>query len=291
MFDVPVAPYEGGSRPSSEVVLEGDGASGRGENVAWTPADHVRFARQDLRFHGRLADLELQGTPYERAALEGALIDLALRQNDVRLGGEGALQTWVSFDRCTDPAARAARILERNPGARFKIDVDPSWTVDTLTSLASVGLAVLDFKHAPDPTLARLAREIHPDVLFEDPPVVVGGPIGRDQVVLLPDDARVAPGERVNLKAPRLGGWLALLRTADVCEARGTPLYFGGMFELGVGRSQAQRLAVLLAPDAWHDLAAIPVEESLERRAARVKPAHGFHGPDTLLPSTPGETR
>ena len=139
------------------------------------------------------------------------------------------------------------------------LDVD----LDTDADL-DVDVGVLDFKHAPDAALCALCREAFPDALFEDPPVV-NGLTGRDQVVLTPDDAIVPAGERVNLKGPRMGGWLAVLDALARCQARGTPVYFGGMFELGVGRRQARKLAAAFAPDAWHDLAAIPPTETGSR--------------------------
>jgi hypothetical protein len=290
VFSVPVEPYEGGARPSSELVLEGMGRRGRGEDVAWTLADHRAFA-------GRMAGYTFEGAVgeavsearfaslpgYDRCAAEGALIDLALQQSGLTwadVTGQAAVQrlkTWVSFDRCPDPAARMRSILASNPGAHFKIDVDPGWTADTLADLAAVPggtVGVLDFKHASDATaLCRRARDTFPDALFEDPPVALA-PCARDQVVLKPADARVAPGERVNLKGPRMGGWFAVL---DALSVAAGPVYFGGMFELGVGRTAARLFAAAFAPDAWHDLAEIPPTETAPRAPVVVDPtAHAF---------------
>lgn len=71
-----------------------------------------------------------------------------------------------------------------------------------------------------------------------------------------------ARGEAVNLKAPRMGGPLALLRGLERAlapsehphDAR-VPAYFGGMFEVGVGRQQARQLAALYCDAAPNDLA------------------------------------
>src|SRR5262249_8008221 len=139
--------YPGGARPTSTVSLHGDCRRGRGENVAWTDAAHERF---DVRavplgtwrlgewaaaVHAALSD------PYERAALEAAAIDLALRQRDTNLfrlvdADAGPVRYVVSFDKVPDPVARAT--IEA-PGVELKIDVDPRWTDATWAALAATG--------------------------------------------------------------------------------------------------------------------------------------------------------
>ena len=72
-----------------------------------------------------------------------------------------------------------------------------------------------------------------------------------------------ARGEAVNLKAPRMGGPLELLRGLEralALEQAGEPgarfsAYLGGMFEVGVGRAQARQLAALYCGTAPNDLA------------------------------------
>ncbi len=288
VFEVPVAPYEGGARPSSELELQGSGAVGRGENVAWTMADHRAFA-------GRMAGWSFEGSvgtalsecriatlpAYDRCALEGALIDLALGQAGLTWADVSGmrspvmLKTWVSFGRCADPATRMRAILRENPGARFKIDVDREWSPQTLDALAATAsdvggsVGVLDFKHAREAVaLCGQARERFPNTLFEDPPRPLGW-TARDQTVLEPGDARVTPGEWVNLKGPRMGGWFAVLEALTLATG---PVYFGGMFELGVGRTAARLFAATFAPDVWHDLAEIPPVETAPRQGVVVDP-------------------
>jgi len=280
VFEVPVQPYEGGARPSSEVSVHGAGERGRGECVAWTRDAHQRFAAnlEGYRYSGLLGEAPLPTDRYEAAALQSALIDLAMRQ--ASLGWDAisgarttTLRTWVSFDRCADPAARVQRI---DPDARYKIDVDPAWSEAQFAALSRFRVGVLDFKHAPGAAICERARAHFPTAIFEDP-AVASGPTARDQVVLEPVHAEVAPGEWVNLKSPRMGGWFAVLDALDRCFARGTPVYFGGMFELGVGRVQARLMAAAFAPVARHDLASIPERETDTRRPARVDPsAVGF---------------
>ena len=49
----------------------------------------------------------------------------------------------------------------------------------------------------------------------------------------------------VNVKAPRVGGYLKACRVHDVCAAAGVPVWCGGMLETGVGRAANVALAAL----------------------------------------------
>jgi hypothetical protein len=67
-------------------------------------------------------------------------------------------------------------------------------------------------------------------------------------------DAAAARGEAINLKAPRMGGPLVVLRALAAARSRGALVYFGGMFEVGPGREQARQLAALFCGEAPNDL-------------------------------------
>ncbi len=121
--------------------------------------------------------------------------------------------------------------------------------------------------------MARQLASLSPDALFEDPPSgfedlrTSEQPTRISRDAILSDEhavARVrARGEAVNLKAPRMGGPLELLRglaralAPGPTRARGArfPAYLGGMFEVGVGRVQARQLAALYCGAAPNDLA------------------------------------
>ena len=64
----------------------------------------------------------------------------------------------------------------------------------------------------------------------------------------------VCPGA-VNLKPARMGGVLEVLRLAARLDKRGVPFYLGGMFEVGIGRTQLHVLAAVLCPDGPNDVA------------------------------------
>jgi hypothetical protein len=259
---VALADYPGG-RPFTLVAVSGQGQTGYGEHAAFTDEEQRAFAREAAGLlaaeAGPMATLvKAEAPPYARAALEGALIDLALRQAGASLrdlcGVAEARVRWVrSFEARPDAAA-----YPRGRGDEVKLDVHPEWTVAALERLRAEPVAILDFKEAGTPALAAVLAELFPSALFEDPPAgTAHARLSRDRP-LVDDDAvaeAVARGEAVNLKAPRLGGWLALLRAFALARDHGALAYVGGMFEAGPGREQARQLAALFSPDAPNDLA------------------------------------
>ncbi|HEY7470873.1 MAG TPA: hypothetical protein VIE68_00860 [Gemmatimonadota bacterium] len=280
---VPLAGYyDGAPRPTGIALLSGAGESGRGECVAWTSAEQDAFAiacgRLELPAAGTIEGLSLVlaielDDPYHRAAVEGAALDLALRQagtNPFRVAGRRA--AMVRFCRSTgrtpDPLAAIAPVLAEDPEARLKLDVPAEgWPAATWEALARTRrVVVLDFKRESDLDQVRLAHRAVPDAWLEDPPPGAitldprGGWLARvalDGYVLAAvdlDDPEIPPAA-VNVKAPRVGGWLEALRCLETCHRRGWKAYMGGMFEVDVGRAQARVLASLFTAESWNDLA------------------------------------
>jgi L-alanine-DL-glutamate epimerase-like enolase superfamily enzyme len=285
--------YPGGPRPSSVVRVSGGGFSGLGENVAFLEQEQQRFAGHVdgwLRAHATASALEVGtalgagGTAYERAALQAALIDLALRQAGLSLFDltgvrEASLRFVVSMAANSDLERAIQRLRLQGYRGDLKVDVDPSWDRRTLEMLARDShIAIFDFKGRAEASLARRLYAAFPTALLEDPPPDFQEPelgsrasrISRDAKLV--DEAAVAQararGEAVNLKAPRMGGPLAVLRgleralsypplpSESASEAGTTPrAYVGGMFEVDVGRIQARQLAALYCASAPNDLA------------------------------------
>ena len=283
-----VPSYPGGVRPSSVVTLAGAGAVGRGEHVGWDDAAHVAF--QD-----RLAAVP-RGTwlvgewaaaiagagapPYDRAALEAAAIDLALRQRAttfLALAGATAdsVRYVVSFERFADPIA----VARMHPDVSLKIDVDPAWDDATFAALAGLGrVAVLDWKGTGDTADHERAHAALPDALLEDPRA--GDPWSASVRARLSFDAPLATADdldrlpvrpiAINLKPARMGGVLEGLTCAARCAERGIAVYVGGMFEVGVGRRQLRALAAVLSPDGPNDIAPIPLGDDAADRPRRL---------------------
>ncbi len=282
---VPLPDYPGGPRPSSVVRLSGSGCTGFGEHVAFLETEHADFALWAaawLQTRGKRAELKVStalepdGTPYGRAALEAALIDLGLRQAGLSLHEltgvrEAALRFVASLAAHAEPQVMIRRLRAASYTGDLKLDVDPSWSDATLAELArDPSVAVFDFKGRGDAAFARRLAALSPHALFEDPPAGFEEPnrgarstrISRDASLLNAHavGAARARGEAVNLKAPRMGGPLELLRGLDRALApssNGAPVtaYIGGMFEVGVGRAQARQLAALYCSGAPNDLA------------------------------------
>lgn len=265
---VPLPDYPGGPRPSSVVRLSGLGCQGVAENVAFYDADHERFTAHVERWFASLVPtspraLGPEGTPYERAALEAALIDLGLRQAKLSLFDltgvrEASLRFVVSLAAESDPRAAIERLFGEGYRGELKVDVDPSWSPRVLDALAAdPRIAIFDFKGRGDATLARRLFDANASAWFEDPPAdFAAARISRDATIADPGavaQAR-ARGEAVNLKAPRMGGPLAVLRGLEQALPA-VPAYLGGMFEVGVGRQQARELAALFCASAPNDLA------------------------------------
>jgi hypothetical protein len=290
--DVALPDYPGGPRPSSALRLTGHGQTGMAEHVGFYSSDHERFAAYVQRWfeaQARAATLHVgcalgaEGTPYERAALEAALIDLALRQAKLSLYDltgirEAALRFVASFAANADPQIPLRELRAAGYRGDFKVDLDPAWDRATLEALArEPSIVIVDFKGRGDARFAGRVAGLFPSALLEDPAsdfdalTIAGTPhISRDATVL--DASAVASarsrGESVNLKAPRMGGPLQLLSGLEIAlqsspsaltgaREPGTQpaAYFGGMFEVGSGREQARQLAALYCPDAPNDLA------------------------------------
>lgn len=300
--------YDGQPRPTGVVRLRGREYAGEGENVDWYLEDQRAFAEACsgcIRI-GRTTVGDLSGglvgldSPYHRAAVEAAAIDLALRQagtSMVRLSGRPSHPIhfcWSlgvdAYDRYGQPLAAIERLLDSAPEARLKIDVPAErWPDDVWRRLAERGrVVVLDFKRSGSVSAVAQAHESLPNAWIEDPPVdalLDGSPwvdrIALDGYVTCEADLRTHPSvtAAVNIKAPRMGGTLEVLRCIEACHRSGWHAYFGGMFEVGPGRRQARILASLFAASAWNDLAPLRSRDDeayADSPAAITAPESGF---------------
>jgi L-alanine-DL-glutamate epimerase-like enolase superfamily enzyme len=197
----------GFERLSTVVHLRGGGTEGVGEDVVYTPEDHVALQKagpvHDLAGSYRLEEfcalidsLDLFPEPpkmdvsrlYRRWTFHSAALDLALRQAgkplSEALGRDPRPMTFVVSLRLGEPAALApvTHRLRRYPSLRFKLDATSSWTQELIDALAATGAVdSVDFKalyrgtvvdQPPDPVLYRRVVKAFPDAWLEDPDIV-----------------------------------------------------------------------------------------------------------------------
>jgi len=290
----------GWTRVTTTVVVEGDGTSGEGEDVTYDAAMHDGVPA-DLMLAGtwsfedlsrRLDDFEPLVEGYRRWAFESALLDLALRQNEL---GLGAVLERVEHPVRFVVSTRAApeRWLEVAPELEFKLDAETDWDRPLLRQLRELDrVRVVDLKAyyrgttvdlAPDPELYRAVAEELPDAIIEDAWLEDGlrealagaeGRLSFDAPVHSLEDLDGLPLDPrwLNVKPSRFGTVRSLLETIEACDERGILMYGGGQYELGPGRPQIQRLASVFYPDGPNDVAPSAYNEGEPREGLPQSP-------------------
>ncbi len=305
----------GWTRVTTTVALQGEGVTGEGEDVTYSAEDHDHvpddlmlagtWSLEDLSRH--LDELELwggdpedhSGQDFRRWGFESAMLDLALRQNELGLGQAlGREESPVRF--VVSTRAAPERWLEVAPELEFKLDAEKDWNRQLLAALRALDrVRVVDLKAyyrgtsvdlAPDPELYRAIVEELPDVVVEDAWLddglreALAGAEDRlsfDAPVHSLSDLDGLPLEPrwLNIKPSRFGTVRELLETIEACEERGIQLYGGGQYELGPGRLQIQRLASVFYPDGPNDVAPSAYNEGDPREGLPQSPLPPPEGP------------
>jgi len=273
----------GWTRVTTTVVLVGDGETGLGEDVTYesemhdgVPDELMLAGTWSLEdFSHRLDEVEELTEGYRRWAFESAVLDLALRQNELGLGQAlGRQELPVRF--VVSTRAAPERWLEFAPGLEFKLDAEKDWGRPLLRGLRELDrVRVVDLKgyyHGtvvdlqPDPELYRAIVEELPEAVIEDAWLEDGlrealagaeDRLSFDAPVHSLSDLDELPLEPrwLNIKPSRFGTVRGLLETIEACEEREIKMYGGGQYELGPGRLQIQRLASVFYPEGPNDVA------------------------------------
>lgn len=198
-----LAVSSGFDRVTTEIVLNGDGQSGVGEDVTYDTLDHDVLQKDtplDLSFEGTFDEFSrhLETLPiwiappvrepsinYRTWGFESAALDLALRQNGTdfasALGIEPQPVRFILSIRLGDPPdiARVQNWLDVAPWLEFKLDAENSWPRELIEELAATGLVrQVDLKglyvgtEVDNPPTERLYRDVvecFPDAWIEDP--------------------------------------------------------------------------------------------------------------------------
>jgi O-succinylbenzoate synthase len=125
------------------------------------------------------------------------------------------------------------------PDVPLQVDANAAYTIadaDHLARLDEFGLLLIEQPFAEDRLLdhARLAGRI-------DTPVCLDESITSLATCL--DAIEVGATQIVNIKAGRVGGYLAARGIAEACAARDVAVWCGGMVETGLGRAANAALA------------------------------------------------
>ncbi len=218
------------------------------------------------------------GSPAARAAVEGALLDLAARQAGqplcahvgggkpapvptsitLGLGDDAAVAPWVARQRKAGfrilkvkaglglerDLARLRQVRELAPGVELRVDPNQAWSradaVRALPALRDLGVRVLE------QPLAKADLDGHAHVRSEARRHGVA--LMLDESVFTPADAKaaIAAGacDWINIKLQKCGGIGPGLAIAQLAQAAGVPCMVGCMVETRVGILQAAHLAL-----------------------------------------------
>jgi o-succinylbenzoate synthase len=245
--------------------------------------EHVRGADVGRRLRG------VHGHRMARAALELAVLDAQLRAADRTLATVlGAVADRVPAGVSVGiPAGGIAELLEQVAGyrddgyLRVKVKVEPGFDVAPVAALRErfgTDLALqVDANGGYDPDdpehVAALDGLDRCELTMIEQPFPAGRlrdhahhatrwrtPLCLDEsitdAVAARDAIALGAAAIVNVKIGRVGGILEAVRIRDVCQARGVPVWCGGMLETGVGRAANVALAALPGFDLPGDTSA-----------------------------------
>jgi O-succinylbenzoate synthase len=208
-----------------------------------------------------------------KAGVEAALWDLHAQAQGVSLartlgGTRPVVEVGVSLGIEPDVDALLRRIDEflGRGYRRVKVKIKPGWDVAVVRRIRDRFGAIrlqVDANSAYTPAQGPLLRELDDfDLLLIEQPLgeddivdhaalqaQLRTPICLDESIVTPDDARKALDlgscRVINIKAARLSGLTSAIQTHDLCQARGIPVWCGGLLETGIGRAANIALASL----------------------------------------------
>jgi O-succinylbenzoate synthase len=225
-------------------------------------------------YRAERAFARFKGHPMAKAALESAVLDVALRESGTSFGAFlGAVHDTV-------PAGVSVGIMDSVPELlnavdgyldegylRIKLKIEPGWDVAPVRAVreryGAELLLQVDANTAYTLADARQLAKLDPfDLLLIEQPLpehdlaghaslaqLVRTPICLDESITSAAVAvhaiSIGATRIVNIKPGRVGGYLEARRIHDVCAAHGIPVWCGGMLETGIGRAANVALAAL----------------------------------------------
>jgi o-succinylbenzoate synthase len=133
------------------------------------------------------------------------------------------------------------RVREAYPEVMLQVDANTAYTPNDIALLAKLddfNLLLIEQPFGEDDFVghAELIRQI-------------STPVCLDEAIRSLDHTVTAlalnAAEIINIKPARVGGYLSAIKIHDYCQARGVPVWCGGMLETGIGRAANLALASL----------------------------------------------
>jgi O-succinylbenzoate synthase len=138
-----------------------------------------------------------------------------------------------------EPVAAVRDLI--GPEVPFQVDANAAYTrhdAQHLAELDAFDLLLIEQPLAEDDLLghAELASALATPVCLDE---------SITSETVCAEAIELGAAEIVNIKAGRVGGYLAARRIHDLCRERGIPVWCGGMLETGIGRAANAALAGL----------------------------------------------
>ena len=240
------------------------------EQFAWPAVRDKEFSAA-AEVAGWLA--HVRGHRMARAAIENACWDAEAKGKGIPLwkligGTRAAIPCGVSIGIQETVEILLAKIeLELAAGyQRIKIKIKPGWDIETVSSVrerfpniklmvdANSAYRLTDAEHLrrlDDYFLMMIEQPLGWDDIYEHSLLQkqLQTPICLDECIEHLGHARAAielgACQIINIKLGRVGGFTSARAIHDLCQARGIPVWCGGMLESGIGRAHNVALAPL----------------------------------------------
>ena len=222
----------------------------------------------------------VRGHNFAKAALEGALWDIAAQEQGLSLRdyiGKATSRTHEMKDRVVVGVSigiqpTTEKLIEKIHGfldygyLRIKMKIKPGRDLQDARAArkaipdrmlmvdANSAYTLKDvdlFKQMEDLNLLMIEQPLGYDDIYEHSKLQpqLKTPICLDESIHTPDHARMAielgACKIINIKQGRVGGLTNAIAVHDICEQHGVPVWCGGMLETGVGRALNLALASL----------------------------------------------
>jgi O-succinylbenzoate synthase len=215
----------------------------------------------------------IRGHNMAKAAVESGMWDLWARQSGLPLckvigGTRSEIQCGVSIG-IQDSVPLLLKKIETEVGAgyrRIKVKIKPGWDVDVIREVrrhfpnvplmgdanSAYSLSDLEvFKRLDEFDLVMLEQPLHWNDMIDHAELQkqIRTPICLDESIHNAEDARkainVGACRIINVKLGRVGGFAEARKIHDLCQAKGIPVWCGGMLESGIGRAHNIALSTL----------------------------------------------